>query len=156
MGGQLFGHRLGKGPAIRCASSPTDFVENDQTPLGGMFQDVRRLHHLDHKSREPLRQEIGRANPGENTVYGPNPCGPGGNETPHLGQQHEQSGLTRIGAFSRGIGTGNDQDVPACIQSKVVRHEWRGARVKDWVPALCYEQLVRVSDLRPNPTLLGG
>ena len=51
LGGELFGNRLSQGAAIRRAGSPADFVENDQTPLGCMLQDVRRLHHLNHKSR---------------------------------------------------------------------------------------------------------
>ena len=156
LGGELFGHRLSQGAAIRRTGSPTDLIQNDQTPLGRMFQDIRRLHHFDHKSREPLRQKIRRANPRKNTVHGPNGGRPGGKETPHLGQQDEQSGLTRIGAFSRGIGTGDNQHVPACIQAQVVRHELRVARIENRMSALFDEQFVLVGDIGPNPAPLRG
>src|SRR2546422_248175 len=86
-----------------------------------MAQDIGGLHHLHHEGREPARKEIGRAHASEDAVYHANSRRLGGEETTDLRQQHQQSGLTGIGAFPSSVRTSQEQEPLVLIKMEIIR-----------------------------------
>ena len=89
-----------------------------------MVENVRRLHHFDHKGRLPAVDLVAGADAGKNAIHHANARGIGRHKGADLRQQRDQRGLAQKGAFARHVGAG--QQVDACFrrQVRIVRHKW--------------------------------
>ena len=78
------------------AGAAADLIENEQAAGGGVREDVRGLHHLDHERRQAAGQLVVRADPREDPVAEPNDGTAGRDQAADLGQQHDDAGLAKV------------------------------------------------------------
>ena len=108
--GGVFQHRPGNGHAVIGGGAPADFVQNQQAPGGGVFQNVGDLRHFHHKGGLPGGQVVAGADAGEDPVSKADFRRAGGDEGSHLGHQDDQRHLAHIGGFARHVGAGDNAD----------------------------------------------
>src|SRR5207247_7277045 len=90
----------------RCPSA--DLIQNDETSLRRVVDDVRSFIHLDHESRLPTREIVIGADASENAIDQANLRAFRRDETADLRHQHNQCDLTDVSGFSRHVRTGDD------------------------------------------------
>ena len=119
--GGIFQNSPGDSHAVVGRGTAADFVQDQQTLGGGVFQNGCHFRHLHHKGGLAGGQIIAGADPGEHPVYKTDPGAAGGYEGAHLGHQHDQRHLAHISGFTGHIGTGDDGNlVVLCAQLGVV------------------------------------
>ena len=85
---EVFSHRPGNAQPIVGARTTTDLIENNQTALCCIIQNIGRFIHLDHKRRVPPSELITRANTGKNTIDQPETTLPSWHPGTHLSHKH--------------------------------------------------------------------
>ena len=120
----VLGHGAGDGEAVVGARASSDLVEDDERPLGGVAQDLRRLHHLDHERRLSRREVVLQPHAGEDAVDDTDARRVGGHEAADLRKQDDERHLTQVGGLARHVGAGEHDDArPASRHLRVVGHE---------------------------------
>ena len=122
--GGVFQNGTGNGHAVVSRGSPADFIQNQQAPGGGVFQNRGDLRHLHHEGGLAGSQVVAGADTGEDPVYETDFRGPGGYKGAHLGHEHDEGHLPHVGGFTRHIGAGDDGHlIVFTAQIGVVGHE---------------------------------
>ena len=107
-------------------SSPADLIQNQQTPVGRIFYNIRHLGHFDHESRLPRSQIVRCPHTRKNAIYNANFCIGGRNKTTNLRHYYNQRNLAHIGRFTRHVWACNNRyTVFPFIQQDIIRHKRR-------------------------------
>ena len=85
-----------------------------------MLENIGCFGHFDHKGREPLGEEIGGSNAGEDPINDANHRCFGWNKTADLRQQDKQGRLAGVGAFAGRVWAGQDQEMRGAIKLQIV------------------------------------
>ena len=91
--------------------SPPQLVEQNQTPLRQIVENIGGLGHLDHKGRFAERDIVRCPHTSENLVHNPYLSGLGRNETSYLSHQNNQSGLAQQRRFTGHVGSRYHHDL---------------------------------------------
>ena len=120
--GHIFQHRSGDGHAVKGGGAAADLVQDQQTPPGGVAQDVGHLVHLHHKGGASGKQVVGGSHPGKHPVAEADGGACRWDKAATLGQNGNERHLPHKGGFARHIGAGNHINaVFLTIQKRVVR-----------------------------------
>src|SRR5699024_8646734 len=87
-----------------------DFIQNQQTFIGGVSENISHLCHFHHESTLSAGQIIGGSHTGENPIHNSDVGFFRRNEASDLGHKHNQRRLAHIGGFSCHIGACNNGD----------------------------------------------
>ena len=65
----VFRDSLRDGETVFRTGAAPDFVQHDETPFGGVAENLRRFHHLDKERTRPRREVVLRPDAGEDAIY---------------------------------------------------------------------------------------
>src|SRR2546425_274861 len=89
----------GPGPCLPPAGPPY-LIEDNETPAGGVVQDIGDLLHLHQERAASCGDIVGGADAREDAVHEPHARAGGGNKRPDARQQRDQRRLAQIGRFT--------------------------------------------------------
>ena len=122
---QKFRHAPGDRKSVEGRSPAADFIQNNETALGRVVYDVRRLVHLHHESRLPARKIVVRAHARKNAIDQPDLRARRRHETSDLRHQNDQRDLPDVGRFAGHVRPGDDrQSHSLAIELGIVRHKF--------------------------------
>ncbi len=120
---QMLDHRPGQRQPVEGGGAAADLVEDDETAFGGLMEDRRGLHHLDHECGAAAGEIVGRPDPRKEPVDEADLGGLGGHEAAALGEHGDQRVLPEKGALAGHVGTGQQPQPPAFRKIAVVGDE---------------------------------
>ena len=97
---QVLENGLRDADAVVGARAAAHLIENEQAARRRVRENVGGLHHLDHEGRQAAGQLVVCADAREDPVAQPDHGTAGRNEAAHLGQQHDDAGLAKVGRLA--------------------------------------------------------
>src|SRR6184192_1676578 len=97
---QVLENGLRDADAVVGARAAAHLIENEQAAGRRVRENVGGLHHLDHEGRQAAGQLVVCTDAREDPVAQPDHGTAGRNEAAHLGQQHDDAGLAKVGRLA--------------------------------------------------------
>src|SRR5258708_6379235 len=149
-------YSLSDADAVIGAGAAPDLIDDQQAPVGGVVEDVGGLDHLNHEGRQPAGDGVVGTDAGEDAIDDADASLIRGHEAARLGQDHEDSALSQVGAFSGHVRPRQEEHPSVLVKAQVVGHEVPRTqrRLHQRMPPAPYRDGISVEDIGACPAML--